>query len=50
MCTYERLAMEKFLVVCLINHMIGCMIWHIENNPADMALSDLLSMLVVVDG
>ena len=50
MCTYKRLDTEKFLVACLINHVIGCMVWHIENNPAGMALSDLLSMLVVVDG
>ena len=30
---YERLAMEKFLATCLINHMTGYMVQGIKKNP-----------------
>ena len=30
--------MAEFLVVCLINHVMDCMVWCIKKNPAGMAL------------
>ena len=39
---YEGLAMENFLVVCLINHVIGCMVQCINNNPVDSIIGIII--------